>query len=256
MSQPEGMSGPQFRGDRPAEQDAVRTMIVGGQKLAPIPRGIEVLLRKASVDAAFKELLLRERGGAAEAIGLKLESGEAMMLTAATAEQLEAVIARTVVPQEHRRAFLGQAASVMLATLGTMMSITSGCEEETKGIRPDRPPTRTTGGSRPDRMDHSQGTRPHPMPLAEKERSVEERVIEIISNRTGVEANRITRNDTLVKDPHVRYLVELRRIIEVMFDIEVPVDDFNKIGTVGEMIDYVEKALKNKPSPKPQYPDS
>ena len=124
MSNPEGMSGPQFRADRPAEQEAVRTTIVGGrppgsgQKVGPIPRGIEILLRKAAVDPAFKELLLRDRGGAAETIGLKLEPGEAMMLTAAPAAQIEAVIVRTSVPQEHRRAFLGEAAAVMLAALG------------------------------------------------------------------------------------------------------------------------------------------
>ena len=114
MSHPQGMSGPQFRSDRPAEQEAVRTTIVGGrppgsgQKVGPIPRGIEILLRKASVDPAFKDLLLANRGGAAEAIGLKLEPGEALMLAAAPAAQLEAVIARTSVPQEHRLAFSGR----------------------------------------------------------------------------------------------------------------------------------------------------
>ncbi len=166
MSHPQGMSGPQFRSDRPAEQEAVRTTIVGGrppgsgQKVGPIPRGIEILLRKASVDPAFKELLLANRGGAAEPIGLKLEPGEALMLAAAPAAQLEAVIARTSVPQEHRRAFLGQAAGVMLAALGMMTPAVCGCGGEVKGSRPDplppggsrpdRPPAGTTGGSRPD----------------------------------------------------------------------------------------------------------
>ena len=150
---PDGMSGPQLRGDRPAEQEAVRTTIVGGrppgsgQKVGAIPRGIEVLLRKAAVDPAFKELLLHDRGVAAEAIGLTLEPGEAMLLTAAPAAQLEAIIARTSVPQEHRRAFLGQAAGVMLAALG--MVTATGCEEApTKGNRPDRPPTGTGDGRR------------------------------------------------------------------------------------------------------------
>ena len=114
MSHPEGMSGPQFRADRPAEQEAVSITIVGGrppgsgQKVGPIPRGIEVLLRKASVDPAFKELLLRQRGGAAESIGLKLEPGEAHDVDRRAGRQLEAVIARTSVPQEHRRAFWGR----------------------------------------------------------------------------------------------------------------------------------------------------
>ena len=126
MSGHEDPSGPQFRADRPTEQRAVRTTIVGGrppgsgQPIGDIPRGIEVLLKKAAVDPAFKELLLRDRAGAAETIGLVLEPAEAMMLAAAPAEQLEAVIGRTTVPLEHRRVFLGQAAAAMLAALGLM----------------------------------------------------------------------------------------------------------------------------------------
>ena len=165
MSQPEDMSGPQFRADRPAEQEAVRTTIVGGrppgsgQKVGPIPRGIEILLRKASVDPAFKELLLRERGGAAEAIGLKLEPGEAMMLSAAPAAQLEAVIARTSVPQEHRRAFLGQAAARHAGGTGKMTAMTCGCGEEVEGQSP-RPATRRRQSSRPaGRVNEGNSTR-------------------------------------------------------------------------------------------------
>jgi hypothetical protein len=145
MSGREESSGPQFRADRPAERPAVRTTIVGGrppgsgQALGNIPRGVEVVLKKAAVDAEFKELLLRDRAGAAATIGLALEPAEAMMLAAAPAEQLEAIIARTTVPQQHRRVFLGQAAAAMLAALAVM---TQGCyEPATKGIQPDKPKT-------------------------------------------------------------------------------------------------------------------
>ena len=68
MSGYEDPSGPQFRADRPTEQRAVRTTIVGGrppgsgQPIGDIPRGIEILLKKAAVDPAFQELLLRQRG--------------------------------------------------------------------------------------------------------------------------------------------------------------------------------------------------
>jgi len=47
-----------------------------------IPRGVEVLVKKAAVDPAFKKLLLEKRAGAAEAIALKLEPAEAAMLAA------------------------------------------------------------------------------------------------------------------------------------------------------------------------------
>jgi hypothetical protein len=97
-----------------------------GAKPVSIPRGLEVLLKKASVDPEFKELLLVSRAEASAFIGLKLELNEILMLQAAPTDQLEAVIAQTQVPQEHRRAFLGRAAAAMLAALG-IVSTESGC---------------------------------------------------------------------------------------------------------------------------------
>jgi len=141
MSEPKSVSGPQFRADRAVEQEAVRTTIVGGrppgsgQRTGDIPRGIEVLMKKASVDPAFQELLLAKRADAAAEIGLKLDPAEALMLAAAPADQLQAIIAQTSVPQEHRRAFLGQAAATMLAALGAVVTV-AGCP---KGSRPDLP---------------------------------------------------------------------------------------------------------------------
>jgi hypothetical protein len=154
MSESRGPSGPQFHADRPQEQEAVRTTIVGGRppgsgkSVGNIPRGIEVLVKKASVDPAFKALLLDRRAEAADEIGLKLEPAEAMMLAAAPREQLESVIANTVVPEEHRRTFLGKAAAVMLIAVGAAVGL-STCSlghrpsrMQTKGIRPDRPEDR------------------------------------------------------------------------------------------------------------------
>lgn len=71
----------------------------------PIPQGIEVLVLKAAVDPDFKQLLLQRRTAAAAAIGLELSVAEATMLAAVPVAQLEAVIARASVPQEHRLAF-------------------------------------------------------------------------------------------------------------------------------------------------------
>jgi acyl carrier protein len=232
MSDQPTPSGAQFRADRPVEQEAVRTTIVGGrppgsgQKVGPIPRGIEVLLRKASVDVDFKDLLLRDRAAAAETIGLKLEPGEVMMLSAAPAAQLEAVIARTSVPQEHRRAFLGHAAAAMLAA---MASATSVVAAEV-------------------RMEAPGGIRVPP----KKEKTTEEKVIGLIADRTGVEAKRIQRDNSLVDDLNAKPadLATLREDLEKQFAIKVPAAEFQKIGTVGETVDYVEKALKKKAMPK------
>ena len=64
MGERQETAGPQFRGNRPAEQPAVRTTIVGGRPpgsghgVGQIPRGIELLVKKASVDPEFRKLLL------------------------------------------------------------------------------------------------------------------------------------------------------------------------------------------------------
>ena len=131
-------------GERPEEQQAVRTTIVGGRPpgsgkpLGEIPRGIEVLVKKAAVDAAFRELLLAGRAAAAEAIGLVLEPAEAALLDVVPAEQLRAVIDRTRVAPDILPAFLGKAAAVMLVALGAS-SVTAQVRPA-KGVRPARPP--------------------------------------------------------------------------------------------------------------------
>jgi hypothetical protein len=148
------------QGDRPIEQPAVKTTIVGGRPpgcgrpLGPIPRGIEVLIKKAAVDAEFKALLLANRDAAAMEIGLALDPAEAMMLRSAQAGQLEAIIARTQVAPSARSAFLGRAAAMMLAALGA--GTIAGCDQgaPSTGILPDKPaaakpagPVKTAGAS-------------------------------------------------------------------------------------------------------------
>ena len=103
-----------------------------------IPRGIEVLIKKAAVDVAFRQRLLEERSEAAQAIGLTLTPAEVAMLDVASDEQLRATIDHTRVEPRLRPAFLGRAAAVMLAALGACQ-----CTEQvpaTDGIRPDPPP--------------------------------------------------------------------------------------------------------------------
>jgi len=104
-----------------------------GPAPAPIPHAIEVLVKKASVDSEFRTLLFEKRTEAAKAIGLELSAAEAMMLRAVPDKQLDAIINRTSVPRQHRRAFLGTTATAMLAALG---AIAGGCRPVTLGSQP------------------------------------------------------------------------------------------------------------------------
>ncbi len=135
----------------PAEQPAVRTTIVGGRPPGPgqgvgsVPRGIEVLVKKAAVDPAFKALLLTERSAAAAGIGLELSETETAILDGVPAAQLEAIIANTTVNPKLKPAFMGRAAAVMLAALGVGLAgcgDDGGTEPEVRGIRPDEPEVR------------------------------------------------------------------------------------------------------------------
>jgi len=173
MSESRDRARAQFRADRPQEQEAVRTTIVGGrppgsgQGLGPIPRGIEVLVKKAAVDPQFKQLLFDKRDEAAGAIGLTLDPAEVMMLRAAPLEQLEAIVAGTEVPDQQRRAFLGTAAAVMLAAIGVS---TPGCiPGPVTGSQPDEPTPSCEGirPDRPERFDKPEGGHAPDLPDAE-----------------------------------------------------------------------------------------
>ena len=129
--------------ENPEEQPAVRTTIVGGRPpgsgkaVGNIPRGIEVLVKKAAVDPSFRDLLLEKRAGAAESIGLRLDPTEVAMLTSIPEAQLSAIIAGTKVAPGIKKAFLGYAAAVMLAALGCDAGSATNDEVVTKGIDPD-----------------------------------------------------------------------------------------------------------------------
>ena len=109
--------------DQAKEKDAVFTTIVGGRppgsgtSLGDIPRGIEVLVKKASVDPEFRQLLLQKRGEAAGEIDLELTEAERNMLSSIPADQLEKIIDNTTVKPEHRAIFMGKAGTYMLAAI-------------------------------------------------------------------------------------------------------------------------------------------
>jgi acyl carrier protein len=256
MSPSNGPAGPQFRADRPLEQEAVRTTIVGGrppgsgQPVGHIPRGIEVLVKKAAVDAEFKALLLSRRAAAAQQIGLTLEPAEAMMLAVAPAAQLEAIIARTSVPGEHRRAFLGQAAAAMLAALTVAVpsiaqaqggrpgedlpdgGIRPGADLPAGGVRPDLP----EGGIRP--------TMPENIPAA-KPKTVEQRVVAVIAKQMKLDVQNLSPKEWLAidLDADPAGLALQRKALEKEFQLKIPAETFKKLRNVGGAVHYVQEAV-------------
>jgi hypothetical protein len=106
------------------DKPTIEPTIVGGRPLAKsrslqgIPRGIEVLIKKASVDSEFRSVLLERRAVAAADIDLELSAAECALLNAIPVAQIEKIIENAKVPDEHRRLFLGKVAAAMLAVLG------------------------------------------------------------------------------------------------------------------------------------------
>jgi hypothetical protein len=117
--------------------------------LREIPRGVEVLVKKAAVDPSFKKLLLERRAEAAEAIALTLSPAEEALLAAVPEAQLRAIVASTKVSPSLRPAFLGYAAAAMLAALGVSTTkATAGHNDEQEiitstGIRSETAEGRT-----------------------------------------------------------------------------------------------------------------
>ena len=110
-----------------------------------IPRGIEVLIKKAAIDQRFKSELLQKRAEAALTIGLQLDATEIAMINSIPADQLVAIIDNTKVSSRLREAFLGYAAAVMLAALGCE-AYASPPPDSVKptGINPDLIPEKPT----------------------------------------------------------------------------------------------------------------
>ena len=68
--------------------------------------------------------------------------------------------------------------------------------------------------------------------------SVEEQVINIVSEQLGVEKKNIKRESNFERVGTVELVMEL----EEEFDISIPEDAAEKIQTVGEAIDHIEKS--------------
>jgi acyl carrier protein len=78
--------------------------------------------------------------------------------------------------------------------------------------------------------------------------SVEERVIEIVSEQMGVAKDQVTRETSFVNDLGADSLdtVELVMAFEEEFGIEIPDDDAEKITRVKEAVEYIESHSKKK----------
>ena len=74
--------------------------------------------------------------------------------------------------------------------------------------------------------------------------SVAERVIDIVAEQLGVDKEKITPATNFIADLGADSLdtVELVMELEEEFDINIPDDAAEKIQTVGQAIDYIEKA--------------
>jgi acyl carrier protein len=76
--------------------------------------------------------------------------------------------------------------------------------------------------------------------------SVAERVIDIVAEQLGVSKDQINRDTHFVNDLGADSLdtVELVMELEEEFDINIPDDAAEKIQTVGQAIDHIEKAVE------------
>ena len=78
--------------------------------------------------------------------------------------------------------------------------------------------------------------------------SVEQRVIDIVSEHFAYDKEKITRNTTFIEDIGADSLdiVEFVMELEEEFDIQIPDDQAEKIKTVGDAIDFIDKAIAEK----------
>lgn len=73
--------------------------------------------------------------------------------------------------------------------------------------------------------------------------SVEDKVIGIVSQQLGVAKEEVSRESKFVDDLKADSLdvVELVMEFEDEFEVTIPDDDYEKIQTVGDAIDYIEE---------------
>ena len=97
----------------------------------------------------------------------------------------------------------------------------------------------------------ARGGYPPPPEGATVSAEIENRVVEIVCEHLAVNKETVTRNTAFIEDIGADSLdiVELVMELEEEFDIQIPDDQAEKIKTVGEAIDYIEKAVGDKQQP-------
>jgi len=75
------------------------------------------------------------------------------------------------------------------------------------------------------------------------EQEIEQKVIEIVADQMGADKAKITRDTSFVEDLNADSLdtVELVMEFEDEFEISIADDQAEKIGTVGQAIDYIKE---------------
>jgi acyl carrier protein len=95
---------------------------------------------------------------------------------------------------------------------------------------------------------HSPRGKPHWEELIVDKEKIQERVIQIVCDNLGVNKEQVTRSTSFTEDVGADSLdiVELVMELEEEFEITIPDEEAEKIKTVGEAIDYIEKELAKK----------
>jgi acyl carrier protein len=80
--------------------------------------------------------------------------------------------------------------------------------------------------------------------------TIRQRVIDIVCDHLAVNKDQVTDTTSFIEDIGADSLdiVELVMELEEEFDIQIPDDQAEKIKTVGEAVEYIKVALKNKPA--------
>ena len=101
-----------------------------------IPRGMEILLKKAAVDADFCARLLLKRSAVSSDLGLDLDQAERSMLDAIPEPQLRAIVAGTPVPEAQKRVLATGSAAAIVALLAQMTFSPVAARAETPTDQP------------------------------------------------------------------------------------------------------------------------
>jgi acyl carrier protein len=77
---------------------------------------------------------------------------------------------------------------------------------------------------------------------------IRQRVIDIVCEHLAVNKDQVTDNTSFIEDIGADSLdiVELVMELEEEFDIQIPDDQAEKIKTVGEAVEFIKAAIKNK----------